>query len=145
MPGRLVDEDYGLVLRGIKDDEQAVKASNINVTKFKAQAVFISSAIGCFAGSYLSHLYGWCGLSLFALDFSVLPIAASVMGGMGTLVGPLLGAVILVPLSESLRFSGTWRVVLYSIVLLAFIVFKPEGFMNYLTRKYYQFEHFVKV
>ena len=142
---RLVNEDVGLVLRGIKDNDQAVKASGISVTRYKAQAVFIASAIGAFAGAYLTHLYGWVGVSLFGLDFSIFPIAATVVGGMGTLVGPVLGALILVPMSEALRAFGTLRIVFYSLILVAFIVFKPEGLMNYLERKYHQFEHWIEV
>lgn len=142
---RLVSENYGIILRGIKDNDQAVKASGINITLYKAQALFIGSAVGCFAGSYLSILYGWVGLSLFALDFSILPMAAASMGGMGTLVGPMLGACILTPLSEILRVIGTWRVVLYCLTLIAFIVFKPEGLMEYFQRKYQQFERWKEV
>lgn len=142
---RLVNENYGLILRGIRDNDQAVKASGINITLYKADAVFIASAIGCFAGSYLSTLYGWTGLSLLGLDFSILPIAATIFGGTGTLVGPMLGACILTPLSEILRMIGTWRIVLYCLVLLAFIVFKPEGLMEYFQRKYHQFEHWREV
>ena len=142
---RLVNEDYGLVLRGIKDNDQGVKASGINVTLCKVQALFLASLVGCFCGAFLSHVYGWCGLSLFALDFSILPIAAAVMGGMGTLVGPLLGALILAPLSEVLRAFGTLRITFYCVVLLSFIIFKPEGLMNYFQRKYHQFEHWIEV
>lgn len=142
---RLVNEDIGLILRGIKDNDQAVKASGINITVYKAKAVFIAALIGCFGGAYLSHLYGWLGISLFAMDFSIIPIAASVMGGMGTLVGPVLGAFILTPLSEALRGFGQLRVVLYSVILIGFIVYKPEGLMNYFRRKYEQFERWEKV
>jgi len=142
---RLVTEDYGLVLHSIKDNDQAVQASGIDITPYKAQAVFIASASGCFAGAYLVHLYGWGGISLFALDFSILPIAATVVGGVGTLVGPVLGSLILTPISESLRDFGTLRIVFYSLVLLSFILFIPEGIMNYLDRKYHQFERWVEV
>lgn len=137
---RLVHEDIGVILRGIKDNDQAVKASGISITAYKARAVFIAALIGCFGGAYLSHLYGWLGLSLFAMDFSILPIAASVMGGMGTLVGPVLGAFILTPMSEALRGFGQLRVVLYCIILIGFMIYKPEGLMNVLERKYHQFE-----
>jgi branched-chain amino acid transport system permease protein len=142
---RLVNEDIGLVFRGVKDNDQAVRASGISITRYKAYATFIASALGCFAGAYLAHLYGWAGISLFALDFSILPIAASVVGGMGTLVGPLVGAFILTPLTELLRAFGTLRIVLYSLLLAGFIVFKPEGLMTYAQRKYHQFEHWVEV
>jgi branched-chain amino acid transport system permease protein len=142
---RLVNEDIGLILRSIKDNDQAVKASGISITSYKIKAVFISALVGCFGGAYLSHLYGWVGLSQFALDFSILPIAATVMGGMGTLVGPVLGAFILTPMSEALRGFGQLRVVLYCLILIGFIVYKPEGLMNYLQRKYHQFEHWEEV
>lgn len=142
---RLVREDYGLVLQGIRGNEQAVRASGIDPTRRKAQAVFIAASIGCFSGAYLSHMYNWGGLSLLAMDFSVIPIAAAVVGGMGPLSGSVLGALILVPLSESLRALGTWRIVFYSLILLCAVLFRPEGLMNYLERKYHQFEHSVEV
>lgn len=142
---RLVNEEYGLVLVGVRDNDQAVRASGINITWYKAQAVFIASVIGCFTGSYLSTLYGWTGLSQFALDFSILPIAATVVGGAGTLVGPMLGAFILTPVSELLRAMGTWRIFSYCVILLAFILFRPEGLMEYFQRKYHQFEHWREV
>jgi branched-chain amino acid transport system permease protein len=142
---RLASEDVGLIMMAVKDNDQAVLASGISIFRYRVLAVFIAALIGCFAGAYLTHLYGWLGLSLFAMDFSILPIAATVMGGMGTLVGPVVGALILSPLSEALRGFGQLRVVLYCVLLLFFILYKPEGIMNYLERKYHQFERLEKV
>ncbi|MGD2096319.1 MAG: branched-chain amino acid ABC transporter permease [Desulfobacterales bacterium] len=142
---RLVNQDIGLVFRAVKDNDQSVRASGMSVTYYKSIAVFIASGIGCLAGAYLVHLYMWAGLSTFALDFSILPIAATVIGGSGTLVGPVLGAFILVPISELLRAFGTLRIVFYALILLAFIIFRSEGIMVYGQRKYHQFEKWIKV
>jgi branched-chain amino acid transport system permease protein len=142
---RLVNLDIGLVFRAVKDNDQAVRASGMSITFYKAIAVFIASAMGCFGGACLVHIYMWAGMSLFALDFSILPIAATVIGGGGTLVGPVLGCLILVPISELLREIGTLRIVFYSLILVAFIVFRSEGIMVYGQRKYHQFERWVKV
>jgi branched-chain amino acid transport system permease protein len=142
---RLVDEDVGLVFRGVKDNDQAVKASGINIIHFKALGVFIASAMGCLGGAMLSHLYMWAGISQFALDFSIIPIAATVVGGGGTLAGPVLGCLILVPISELLRDFGTLRIAVYAVILCAFIVFKSEGLMVYGSRKYQQFERWVQI
>ena len=142
---RVVNQDIGLVFRAVKDNDQAVRASGMSITYYKTIAVFIASAMGCLSGAYLVHLYMWAGLSTFALDFSILPIAATVIGGAGTLVGPVLGAFILVPISELLREFGTLRIVFYAIILLAFIVFRSEGIMVYGQRKYHQFEKWTKV
>jgi branched-chain amino acid transport system permease protein len=142
---RLVTTDLGLVLRGVKDNDQAIRASGMNVTVYKAMAVYIASAMGCLSGACLVHIYMWSGISQFALDFSILPIAATVIGGGGTLVGPVLGCLILVPISELLREFGTLRVVFYALILVAFIIFRSEGIMVYGQRKYQQFERWTRI
>ncbi len=142
---RLTFEDIGVVIKAVKDNDQSVKASGINPTKIRIIAVFLASIIGCFAGAFLTHLYMWAGLSLFALDFSIIPITAVVIGGGGSLFGALLGSVIIVPLSEFLRDFGALRIAIYSIILTLVIVFKSEGLLNYLNRKYNQFERWKKV
>jgi branched-chain amino acid transport system permease protein len=142
---RLVNLDIGLVFRAVKDNDQAVRASGISVTFYKSVCVFIASGLGCLGGACLVHIYMWSGISQFALDFSILPIAATAIGGAGTLVGPVLGCFILVPISELLRDFGTLRIVFYALILVAFIVFRSEGIMVYGQRKYHQFERWVKV
>lgn len=142
---RLVNEDIGLVFRGIKDNDQAIRASGLNVTFYKSVAVFVTAALGSLGGAYLAHIYMWSGISQFALDFSILPIAATVIGGSGTLVGPLIGCFILIPISELLRAFGTLRIVIYALILVIFIMFRSEGIMVYAQRKYHQFERWIKV
>jgi branched-chain amino acid transport system permease protein len=137
--------DLGRVLNSIGDNDMAVKASGINVTFYKALAVFIAALPSAFAGAYVAHTYEWIGLSHWSLDYSIFPIAAAVVGGGGTIAGPALGAFLLVPISEVLREAGALRVVFYALTLAAFILWKPEGIMNWLWRKYHQMERWVKV
>jgi branched-chain amino acid transport system permease protein len=85
------------------------------------------------------------GMPVFALDYSILPIAAAVVGGPGTLAGATLGAFLLVPLSELLRGIGGLRIVIYGLLLVVFIVGLPEGIFHFIKRKYHQFERWVEV
>ena len=142
---RLVTTDLGLVFRGVKDNDQAIRASGISVTYYKCIAVYIASAMGCLSGACLVHIYMWSGISQFALDFSILPIAATVIGGGATLVGPVLGCLVLVPISELLRDFGTLRIVFYALILVGFVVFRSEGFFIFGQRKYHQFERWTQV
>jgi len=142
---RIMGTDYGLVLRGIHDNDRSVISAGINIYWFKAQALFLAGSVGAFAGAFMTHAYMFVGVPVFALDYSILPIAATVVGGVGTLVGPALGAVILVPLSEALRGLGTLRIVFYGVFLVIFTVAIPEGIFHYARRKYHQFERWVKV
>ncbi|MGD9031216.1 MAG: branched-chain amino acid ABC transporter permease [Desulfobacteraceae bacterium] len=142
---RLMGTDYGLVLQGIRDNDLSVISAGINIYWFKAQALFLAGSVGAFAGAFMTHAYMFVGMPVFALDYSILPIASAVVGGMGTLAGPALGACILVPLSEALRAMGPLRVVCYGLFLVVFTVAIPEGIFPYLQRKYHQFEYWVKV
>jgi len=142
---RMMNSDFGLVLKGINDNDRSVMNAGINVYWFKIQALFIASSIGAFAGAFLTHVYLFVGMPVFALDYSILPIASAVVGGIGTLAGSMLGAFILVPLSEILRGLGGLRIVIYGLFLVVFTVAIPEGVFHYIQRKYHQFERWVEV
>lgn len=142
---RILGTDYGLVLQGIRDNDRTVISAGMNVHWFKAQALFLASSMGALAGAFMTHAYMFVGMPVFALDYSILPIAAAVVGGMGSIAGPALGAFILVPLSEALRALGALRIVFYGVFLVVFIVGLPEGLFHYLQRKYHQFERWTSV
>ncbi|RLA85764.1 MAG: branched-chain amino acid ABC transporter permease [Deltaproteobacteria bacterium] len=142
---RLINEDYGLVLQGIRDNDRAVMSGAINIYKFKAQAVFMAGVAGAFSGAFMTHYYQFVGIPAFAMDYSILPLTCAVLGGVGSFAGPTLGAFILVPLSEVLRAFGTLRVVFYSAFLIICVVGLPEGIFHYIQRKYHQFERLVEV
>jgi branched-chain amino acid transport system permease protein len=142
---RMLDSDYGLVLKAIKDNDRSVINAGINIYWFKIQALFIASSLAALTGAFMTHVYMFVGMPVFALDYSILPIAAAVVGGPGTLAGATVGAVILVPLSEVLRGIGGLRIVFYGLFLVVFIVALPEGIFHYIQRKYHQFERWVEV
>jgi branched-chain amino acid transport system permease protein len=142
---RMMNSDFGLILKGINDNDRSVMNAGINIYWFKIQALFIASSIGAFAGAFLTHVYLFVGMPVYALDYSILPIAAAVVGGIGTLAGSMLGAFILVPLSEILRGLGGLRIVIYGLFLVVFTVAIPEGIFHYIQRKYHQFERWVEV
>jgi branched-chain amino acid transport system permease protein len=142
---RLIDSDYGLVFKGIRDNDRSVIAAGINIYWYKAQAVFIAGLPATFAGAFMTHYNQFVGMSSFAADYSVLPLTSTVVGGIGVFAGALLGAFLLVPISEVLRAYGTLRVVIYCIALVVFVVGRPEGIFRYAERKYHQFERPVAV
>ncbi|MEW5921462.1 MAG: branched-chain amino acid ABC transporter permease [Bacillota bacterium] len=140
---RLFDTDYGLVLRAIHDNDMSVLAGGLSVQWYKAQAVFLAALPATFAGALMTHHYRVVGMPAFAVEYSLLPLTAAVVGGTGTFAGGVLGALILVPVSEMLRAFGTLRIVMYGMMLILFVVGLPEGIYRFGQRKYFQFERIV--
>jgi branched-chain amino acid transport system permease protein len=142
---RLMSTDYGLVLQAIQENDRSVMSTGINIYYLKAQALFLAGCVCSFCGAYMTHVYMFVGMPAFAMDYSILPIASAVVGGMGTFAGSTVGAFVLVPLSEALRGIGGLRTVIYALALVVFIVALPEGIFHYIQRKYHQFERWVEV
>ncbi len=142
---RLMGSDWGLIIKGINDNDRSVMSAGLNIHWYKTQVVFLAASVGCFTGAFGTHLDMFAGMPGFALDYSIMPIAAAVVGGAGSFAGPLLGAFILVPLSEILRSLGALRIVFYGMFLVIFVVGLPEGIFHFLARKYHQFERWVEV
>ena len=142
---RIMGSDYGLVLKGINDNDRSVMSAGLNIYWYKAQVLFLGASVGSFAGAFVTHLDMFAGMPGFALDYAIMPVAAAVVGGMGTFAGPMLGAFILVPLSEMLRALGALRIVFYGLFLVIFVVGLPEGLFSYIQRKYHQIERWVEV
>jgi branched-chain amino acid transport system permease protein len=142
---RLIDSDFGLVLKGIGENDRAVMRAGINIYWYKAQTLFIATAVVAFAGAFMVHSNQVVGLASFALDYSILPVAAVVVGGPGTFAGAVVGAYILVPLSESLRAIGTLRIIFYGLMMVIFVFAIPEGVFHFLQRRYHQLERKVTV
>ena len=142
---RLIDSDWGLVIRAIGADDIAVMASGINVWSRKVQVLFIASGVSAFAGTLMTHLVSYAGLSSFALDYSILPVASVVVGGSGSFAGALLGATLLTLATEAFRALGALRIALYSVLMVTFALAVREGIFPYIQRRYHQYERRVAV
>jgi branched-chain amino acid transport system permease protein len=142
---RVINSDYGLIVRAINDNDRSVMSAGINIYWYKTQVLFLGASVGSFAGAFGTHVDMFAGMPGFALDYAIMPVAAAVVGGMGTFAGPMIGAFILVPLSELLRALGALRIVFYGLFLVIFVVGLPEGLFPYMQRKYHQFERWVHV
>ncbi len=114
----------------IREDEIAATNLGINCTWMKLQNFMLGCAFAGLAGALMAHT-----LTLFRpLDFnffkSVDVLLMVVLGGMGSMTGSFLGATTITFLPEVLRFIGQWRMVIYSLVLILLMIFRPGGMMG---------------
>jgi branched-chain amino acid transport system permease protein len=121
---------FGMILRSIGENEIASEGSGINTTYYKVVAFIISAAIAGVAGAMYAHVQMHVGPEMAHDSLSALILMMAVVGGMGSIIGPIMGAYLLTLVNESLRFMGEMRLLIYSAAVVAVIFFAPKGLLE---------------
>jgi branched-chain amino acid transport system permease protein len=130
----------GYYFRAIRDDPEAAQSVGISITRYKLVAMAISAAFVAAGGSFYAQYVLYLDPdSVFPLSLSIFICVLAVVGGTGILWGPLVGAALMVPLSEYTRihFGGTGGAVdllIYGGLLTAVAVFQPAGLVGMFRR-----------
>jgi branched-chain amino acid transport system permease protein len=127
---RLVASRIGRAWVAVREDETAAAAVGINTTAAKLWAFAIGASFSGFAGSLFASLQGAVFPNTFLFTQSILVLAMVIIGGMGTLWGPLIGAAVMVVLPELLRDVGALRFVIVGIVFVVLMIFRPFGLLG---------------
>lgn len=117
----------GLFLQSIRDDEIAAASRGVDAVRWKVIAFTISAAIGGFAGALYAHFAQLISPELGLLSQSGMIVTMVVIGGMGSLVGPIIGALIIYFLSELLRDVGGYQHIVFALLVIVFARFFREG------------------
>ncbi len=133
---RLIHSEMGLSFRAVLNDELAASSSGIDTIRVRILAFTISSAMAGMAGGLYGHYLMLITPDIPSLGQMFLVLAMAVIGGMGSFIGPILGAFILEILSEYIRIYGEYHVLLFGLVALGMARFAPEGIMGLLEKRW---------
>jgi len=140
----LIKSRIGYFWLAIREDEEAARAVGINTFRYKMYAVVISAVVTSFAGVFYAFFYNnLFPEQVFSISRSIEMMLGPIIGGVGTLFGPILGAFVLTSLAESLNAALAacgldWpgaKQVFYGICLLLVVVTLPEGIWPWLARR----------
>jgi branched-chain amino acid transport system permease protein len=124
---RLRRSKVGRAFEAIKEDETAAGMMGIDVDGHKMLAFVLGGAIAGLAGVLNAHLTFFIGPNEFGFDRGVDILTMTILGGISSLVGPLLGGTILTVLPEALRGFGDFRLVVNGVILVLIVLFLPKG------------------
>lgn len=135
---RMDRSKLGFALKTIREDEDVASAIGIYPTKYKVIAVGISAAITALAGFYYAQYIRYIDPDLLLQTYSTEFVLPAIIGGIGYVSGPILGAFLLVPLSEFLRsqFGGIlpgMNLLVYAVILILVIRFQPTGILGWIN------------
>jgi branched-chain amino acid transport system permease protein len=121
----------GLIIRAIRDAPSAAQACGINLARYKL-AVFIwgGLVLGLSGAFYAYQIRVISPSSVLGIDLIVSVLAMTVVGGIGTIHGPIVGAIALTALGELLRPFGDWRMVVDGAIIIAAMLYRPNGLLG---------------
>lgn len=131
----LAHSSWGLLLRAIRGDEAACLAAGINITFYKIVSLVISAAFAGFGGALYADYQLAVTPDIFSVVLAITIMIMVYVGGMGTIYGPVGGAILLVLLPEMLRGLGVYRLWVYSLVLIFILFFAPGGLIAPICRR----------
>ena len=135
----LVRSSFGRSLKAIRDDETAAWAFGKNVAVIKTIAVAVSSALAAVAGSLYAFYMSFVNVESFTLDTSVYLMAMVIIGGTATLLGPVVGTILILLLPAVLSYMpylpqteiGAIQQMVYGLAMVLLMIFRPGGLWGY--------------
>jgi len=134
---RIVNSPFGRILRSIREDEIAAETLGKNTTIYKLLVFIIGAFFAGIAGSLYAHYITFIDPSSFTIMESITILLMVILGGMGSISGSIIGAVILIVFPELLRFLGMpssiaapMRQMIYGLLLVILMIKRPQGIMG---------------
>jgi len=134
---RIVLSPFGRVLKAIREDEIFAKASGKNVAAYKVIVFVTGAGMAAMAGVIYAYYISFIDPTSFTVMESIFIISIVIIGGAGSLLGPIVGATVLIVLPELLRLMGlpsslaaNLRQIIYGALLVICMIWKPTGFLG---------------
>ncbi|MDP4108883.1 MAG: branched-chain amino acid ABC transporter permease [Bacillota bacterium] len=121
---------HGRIALSVRDEETAAELIGVNVVREKIKSFMISAFFCGMAGCMYACYYTFITPNTFSITTSNNLLAMVVLGGMGSVTGPTLAAAFLAMMPEMLRIVQKWRLVIYGLIIILVMLFKPEGLMG---------------
>jgi branched-chain amino acid transport system permease protein len=126
----LIDSTMGRALVAVREDEDAASAMGINTTNFKVLAFVLGAFFAGIAGGLQAHYIQYLHTNSFTFLRSIEIVVFVVLGGSGSITGSVIAAAVLTILPEFLRIAQSWRMVIYSTLLVVMMLTRPKGLMG---------------
>ena len=127
---RIRNSHIGLAMIAVRDDEIATGAASVGVTRIKLQAFALSALYAGLAGALFAHMTNFVAPDDFALGHSIIYLAMLIIGGEGSILGSVAGAIIVTFMPELMRDLGTAYMIVFGSLMLLILIFLPKGLLS---------------
>jgi branched-chain amino acid transport system permease protein len=127
---RIRNSHIGLAMIAVRDDEIATGAASVGVTRIKLQAFALSAVYAGLSGALFAHMANFVAPDDFNLGHSIIYLAMLIIGGEGSILGSIAGAVIVTFMPELMRDLGTAYMIVFGALMLLILIFLPKGLLS---------------
>ncbi len=124
---RISGSFLGRAFRALRDDDDAAEFMGINTTKYKILAFALGGVFAGLAGSFYAHYITFISPDTFTYLDSEMMLAMVFLGGAGTVIGPVIGTIVLLLFPEVFRFLLEWRMLVVGVVMVVVMIYRPQG------------------
>jgi len=132
---------HGRAAIAVREDFVAAEMMGINLFAVRLSSLVFSAVCCGVAGGLFAHYVCFIQPAMFTAYLSTQLTAGVVAGGMGSITGPVVAAIIFVAVPEALRVANIWRLVAYGLLLVLIMVFRPQGLFGYRELSWKSFRH----
>ena len=132
---RIIDSRIGRALIAIREDDLAAKTMGIDITGYKVLAFAVGAFFAGIAGAFYAHYSSFIDPHTFSFSESIIILAMVVLGGMGSIWGSILGAVVLTIAPEALRELSDYRMIIFGLIMMVVMLVRPQGIMGRTEKK----------
>ncbi len=126
----------GITTATIRDDEVAARTNGVRINYWKLIIFVLGNCFIGLSGAFFAHLIGFISPPNFVFDRSLVMVSIVILGGMDNIYGIVLGAILLITMPEKLRVIQEYRYLIYGLLLVVMLIFKPKGLIPFVPRDY---------
>lgn len=145
----LLNSRLGAAFSAIRQNELEAELAGINIVKYKLICFLLSSFYAGLAGAIFAQYVGRITPTIFGFEYSLMPALMTIVGGIYSLWGPIIGAIIIVVLTEGLKLLPLYglhvvRIIVVGIILILFVLFAPKGLTSVIFNRVLRVKQFMR-
>ncbi len=134
----VVKSRFGKVLVAIRENEERARMLGYDVAKYKFAAIVLSATLSALSGAAYGLLFGYVGASFASVQYSIFPLLWVLLGGAGTVLGPLVGTAFMFYLIDLSSGVTTAYMLIAGVVLVVLTLFAPQGLLGEMRRRFWK-------
>ena len=133
----LISSKFGRAIIAIREDRLAAQMMGIRVIRYQIATIVIAGGLAGLAGTLYAHMNQYIDPNSFTFDISTIILSIVIFGGMGTIRGMVFGSIVLISFPELLRSFSEYRFIVYGLILIVMMRFRPQGLLGGLSKRPY--------